>query len=86
VGSNLIRTILLQSPHGDLGIEPNLLTDVESLKSFISGQEVPFEVGYFSDMVFIDGRGLSLLRFGNVDGEGPNLISINTSREWGGLT
>jgi hypothetical protein len=59
--SDLIRSILLQSPCSDLGIEPDFLADIESLEGFIPGQEVPLEVGYFFDVVFVDGRGRPLL-------------------------
>jgi hypothetical protein len=65
---DLIWTVLLESPLCDLEVETDLLTDVESLKSFIACQEMPFELGDISDVVPLD-RWLvrALLRFRHVD-------------------
>lgn len=66
---DLIWTVLFESPLGNFEIETDLLTDVESLKSFIACQEMPFELGDISDVIPLD-RWLvrALLRFRHVDG------------------
>jgi hypothetical protein len=53
---DLIRSILFQSPLRNLRVQADFLTDVKPLKSFLSSQEVPFEIGDLSDVVFINRR------------------------------
>lgn len=45
-----VGTILLQPSLGGLGIETDLLAHIESLQGFVAGEEVPIEIGDFSDM------------------------------------
>jgi hypothetical protein len=68
VRSDLISSILLQSPRSNLGIKSNFLADIESLEGFVPGQEVPFKIDNLFDVMLVDGRGRSLLRLGDVDG------------------
>jgi len=65
--SDLISPILLQPSRCNLGVQPDFLADVESLESFVPGQEVPFKIDNRFDVMLIDWRGGSLLRLGNVN-------------------
>jgi hypothetical protein len=81
VRGDLIRAVLLESPLCDLEIETDLLTDVESLKSFIACQEMPFELGDISDMVLLDGWLVrALLRFRHVDRQCPGQSGRTATR------
>jgi len=82
MGSHLIRSILLQSPRCNFRIQSDLLADIESLQSLVTSQEMPFKIGYLSDVMLFDGRGGALLRLCDVDRQGPkqSVHGLNCSR------